>query len=86
MGQIDHSKLSPKQAGALEKARKIIEWLEAKKPTQPAVVAPHMTIADPQKMISSHKAFLEFNEPLTLNWKAHYLRLYNLKESILQNE
>lgn len=73
---------TPAEISAMEKASAIVVWLEEKNVTGRVRLDKCAEIVDFKKFLSSHKAGLENCEPLSIDWRNFYMRLYTAKKEI----
>lgn len=80
------NKLTPKQSSATEKAKALLEWFDQQTELPQELQLDVCTkITDVRKFIHSHRLGIANREPLSLDWRNYYMRLYEAKK-IIENK
>lgn len=78
--------LSKGQISAMDKARSLLVWLREQQVTEDIRLDSCTVITNYKLFLYSHASGIENTEPLSLIWRNYYMRLYELKKKLIENE
>ncbi len=77
---------TPAQISAVEKSEKLLKWFEGIELPESLKLNKWTEINDLKRFLDTHRKGLENTEPLSLDWKNYYMRLYEAKQKLTENE